>query len=70
MLMKGRMTWKFVYVTNKRWRTLAKHSAKTAARWKRIKLLAEDIEVALQDVTKETFDKQNIKAKVRDLQAK
>ena len=50
--------------------TLAEHSAKTAARWKRIKLLAEDIEIALQDVTKETFDKQNIKAKVRELQAK
>ena len=51
-------------------RKLAEHSAKTAARWKRIKLLAEDIEIALQDVTKETFDKQNIKAKVRELQAK
>ena len=51
-------------------RKLAEHSAKAAARWKRIKLLAEDIEIALQDVTKETFDKQNIKAKVRELQAK
>ncbi|CAL6299914.1 unnamed protein product [Bathycoccus prasinos] len=34
------------------------------------KNFAEDIEIALEDVTKETFDKQKVKAKVRELQAK
>ncbi len=45
-------------------------SENNAVRWKRIKEIAEDIEIALEDVTKETFDKQKVKAKVRELQAK
>ena len=48
---------------------LAKRSETNGTRWKGIKELAEDIEIALQDVTKETFDKHNIKSKVRELQA-
>jgi hypothetical protein len=49
---------------------LVNRSENSAVRWKRIKELAEDIEIALEDVTKETFDKQKVKAKVRELQAK
>ena len=49
---------------------LAKRSETNGTRWKRIKELAEDIEIALEDVSKVTFDKQKIKAKVRELQAK
>ena len=45
-------------------------SESTAVRWKRIKELAEDIEITLEDVTKETFDRQKVKAKVRELQGK
>ncbi|CAL6337439.1 unnamed protein product [Bathycoccus prasinos] len=48
---------------------LAKRSETNGTRWKGIKELAEDIEIALQDVRKETFDKHNIKSKVRELQA-
>ena len=49
---------------------LVQRSENNAVRWKRIKEIAEDIEIALEDVTKETFDKQKVKAKVRELQAK
>ena len=49
---------------------LAKRSESYGIRWKRIKELAEDIDIALEDATKETFDKQKVKAKVRELQAK
>jgi len=49
---------------------LVNRSENSAVRWKRIKELAEDIEIALEDVTKETFDKQKVKAKVRELQSK
>ena len=49
---------------------LVQRSENFAVRWKRIKELAEDIEIALEDVMKETFDKQKVKAKVRELQAK
>jgi len=49
---------------------LVQRSESNAVRWKRIKEIAEDIEIALEDVTKETFDKQKVKAKVRELQAK
>ena len=45
-------------------------SESTAVRWKRIKELAEDIEITLEDVTKETFDRQKVKVKVRELQGK
>ena len=51
-------------------RKLVQRSENNAVRWKRIKEIAEDIEIALEDVTKETFDKQKVKAKVRELQAK
>jgi len=51
-------------------KTLVERSENTAVRWKRIKELAEDIEIALEDVTKETFDRQKVKAKVRELQGK
>jgi hypothetical protein len=51
-------------------KSLVQRSENSAVRWKRIKELAEDIEIALEDVTKETFDKQKVKAKVRELQAK
>jgi len=50
-------------------KSLVQRSENSAVRWKRIKELAEDIEIALEDVTKETFDKQKVKAKVRELQA-
>jgi len=49
---------------------LVQRSENNAVLWKRIKEIAEDIEIALEDVTKETFDKQKVKAKVRELQAK
>ncbi|CAL6334797.1 unnamed protein product [Bathycoccus prasinos] len=49
---------------------LVKRSENSAVRWKRIKELTEDIEIALEDATKETFDKQKVKAKVRELQSK
>ena len=49
---------------------LAKRSESYGIRWKRIKELAEDVDIALEDATKETFDKQKVKAKVRELQAK
>ena len=51
-------------------KSLVQRSENSAVRWKRIKELAEDIEIALEDVTKETFDKQKVKAKVKELQAK
>jgi len=51
-------------------KSLVQRSENSAVRWKRIKELAEDIEIALEDVTKETFDKKKVKAKVRELQAK
>jgi hypothetical protein len=51
-------------------KSLVQRSENSAVRWKRIKELAEDIEIALEDVTKETFDKQKVKAKVRELRAK
>ena len=51
-------------------KTLVERSESTAVRWKRIKELAEDIEITLEDVTKETFDRQKVKAKVRELQGK
>ena len=51
-------------------KSLVQRSENSAVRWKRIKELAEDIEIAWEDVTKETFDKQKVKAKVRELQAK
>ena len=51
-------------------RKLVQRSENNAVLWKRIKEIAEDIEIALEDVTKETFDKQKVKAKVRELQAK
>jgi len=50
-------------------KSLVQRSENSAVRWKRIKELAEDIEIALEDVTKETFDKKKVKAKVRELQA-
>lgn len=43
-------------------KSLVQRSENSAVRWKRIKELAEDIEIALEDVTKETFDKQKVKA--------
>merc|ERR1711959_309213 len=49
---------------------LAKSSESYGIRCKRIKELAADIDIALEDVTKETFNKQKVKAKVRELQAK
>jgi hypothetical protein len=51
-------------------KSLVQRSENSAVRWKRIKELAEDIEIVLEDVTKETFDKKKVKAKVRELQAK
>ena len=49
---------------------LAKRSESHGIRWKRIKELAEDIDIALEDATAKTLDKQKVKAKVRELQAK
>merc|ERR1712216_23098 len=45
---------------------LAKRSESYGIRWKRIKELAEDIDIALEDATKETFNKQKVKAKGRE----
>ena len=51
-------------------KSMVQRSENSAVRWKRIKELAEDIEIALEDVTKETFGKKKVKAKVREVQAK
>ena len=49
---------------------MAKRSETAALRWKRMKEFAEDIEIALENVTKETFDKKKLKMKVKELQLK
>ena len=50
--------------------SFAKRSEFKALRWKRVKELAEDIEIALDDFTNEAFDKKKLKIRVRELQAK